>query len=134
MANLSEASGVIAVGNIYDRTMRSVVNVPDCTGSKVATYRRLHPVLEVAESFSVQTYRHRELGDTLLIEYASPEGLVRIALPPGVCRLIHRQAASLGRTNRKKAAKQEAARRKAAGIMPAFMEQAGKPKKKRPDK
>jgi hypothetical protein len=127
--NHAAGSGVYAVGNIYDRTMRGVHGHPGSASTQAVVYRRLHPILEVAESYTVQTYRHdvakaggkEGKGDTVFIEYASPEGLVRIALPPGVTAIIGRQHEALSRINRKRSAQAEAARRKAEGIVPGFM-------------
>jgi len=110
-----------ALGTVYDRTMRALHGIPDATAVKPATVRTMHPVLELAQTFIVQTYRHRENGDTIFVEYVSTEGMVRIALPPAVADCIARQRDALSSKNRKIAARNEAARRKAQGIKPGFL-------------
>ena len=109
------------LGTIFDRTMRALHGIPDATTVKPATVRTMHPVLELAQTFIVQTYRHRENGDTVFIEYVSTEGTVRIALPPAVCDTIARQRDALTTKNRRQSGKAEAARRKAQGILPGFL-------------
>jgi hypothetical protein len=54
------------------------------------------------------------------------DGHYRIALPPEVCKAIARQRGTATTANRKKAAKAEAARRKAMGIVPGFMKNSKK--------
>lgn len=110
-----------ALGTVFDRTMRALHGLPDVAHTKATTIRTMHPVLELAQTFIVQTYRHRENGDTIFVEYASTEGLVRIALPPAVADTIARQRDALSTKNRKQSARAEAARRKAQGILPGFL-------------
>ena len=119
------------LGTIYDRTMRSLHNIPDATSVKPTTIRTMHPVLELAQTFVVQTYRHREQGDTIFVEYLSVEGHQRIALLPAVADVIARQRDALGTKNRRQSAKQRAARDKAAGVVPGFMRNPGKRKKRK---
>lgn len=110
-----------ALGTVYDRTMRGLHGVPDVVSTKATTVRTMHPVLELAQTFVIQTYRHKELGDTIFIEYLSVEGHMRIALPAAAAEVIARQRDALTTKNRKRSAKAEAARRKAQGIEPGFM-------------
>ena len=109
------------LGTVYDRTIRSLEGVPDVTKTKATTIRLVHPILEVLQTYIVQTYRHKERGDTVSVEYMDPNGSYRIALPPEVCKAIARQRSTATTVNRKRAAKAEAARRKATGIKPGFM-------------
>src|SRR5947209_6669435 len=62
------------LGSIFDRVMRSLHGLPDTTSTKASTIRTMTPVLELAQTFIVQTYRHRETGDTIFIEYIGTEG------------------------------------------------------------
>ena len=110
-----------ALGTIYDRTYRMLHGIPDVTRVKPATVRTVHPILELSQTFIVESVRHRENGDTVFIEYVSTEGTVRIALPPAVCETIARQRDALTSKNRKQSARAEAARRKAQGILPGFL-------------
>lgn len=82
-----------ALGDEFDRTMRSLHGVPDVVSTKATTIRTLTPVAENSH----------------------------VALPPEVADCIARQRDALGTKSRKRAAKQEAARRKAAGIKPGFL-------------
>jgi hypothetical protein len=109
------------LGTVYDRTIRGLIGIPDVTKTKPTTIRTVHPILELVQTFIVQTYRHKEQGDTISIEYMDAEGSYRIALPPSVCEAIARQRDGATSMNRKKAAKAEAARRKAHGILPGFL-------------
>jgi hypothetical protein len=109
------------LGAVFDRQLRALHGLPDVTTVKATTIRTVTPVLELAQTYIIQTYRHRELGDTVFVEYIGAEGSMRIALPPAVAECIARQRDALTGKNRSRAAKNEAARRKAAGIKPGFM-------------
>ena len=52
--------------------------------TKASTARVLTPVLNLSQTFIIQTYRQRETGDTIFIEYIGAEGSFRLALPPVV--------------------------------------------------
>lgn len=114
-----------SIGTIFDRTMRSLHGLPDVVKSKETTIRHLTTVAELSQTFIVQTYRQREAGDSVFIEYIDPEQSFRVVLPPAVTEAIARQRDSLTSKNRKRAAKAEAARRKAAGIEPGFLKGKG---------
>lgn len=109
------------LGNVFDHTLRSLHGIPDSTHTKATTVRTMTPVLELAQTFIVQTYRHKERGDFVFVEYVSSEGTMRIALPPAVCDVIARQRDALTTKNRKASAKATAQLRKAQGILPGFM-------------
>ena len=108
------------LGDIFDETLRSLENQQDATKTKTTTIRALTLVTQLAQTFSVQTYRH-DGGDTIFIEYMSGEEAFRVPLPPAVAECIARQRDALTTKNRKRAAKTEAARRKAEGIKPGFL-------------
>lgn len=108
-------------GTAFDHTLRSLHNIPDTSHTKATTVRTMTPVLELAQTFIIQTYRHKERGDFCFVEYVSNEGTMRIALPPAVCDVIARQRDALTTKNRKASAKATAAARKAQGILPGFM-------------
>lgn len=120
-----------ALGGVFDHVLRSLHGVHDVTSTKATTVRHVTPVLELAQTFIVQTYRHKELGDTIMIEYIGAEGSLRLALPPPVAETISRQRDALTTKNRRKAAKVEAVRRKAAGIQPGFLKKTKKHKKEK---
>jgi hypothetical protein len=110
-----------ALGSAFDRAFRSVHGRPDTSHVGATTIRSVTPILENAQTFVVQTYREREQGDWVFVEYVGTEGSVRIALPPAVTAAIGRQRDALTSKNRKTAARAEAQRRKAAGIKPGFL-------------
>jgi hypothetical protein len=109
------------LGDEFDRTIRSLTGLPDVLHTKASTVRALTPVLNLSQTFIIQTYRQRDKGDTVFIEYIGAEGSFRLALPPVVADTISRQRDALTDKSRSKAAKQVAADRKALGIVPAFL-------------
>lgn len=110
-----------ALGTVFDRQLRSLHGLPDVSSTKATTVRHVTAILELSQTYILQTYRHRERGDFIFVEYIGAEGSVRIVLPPEVAETISRQRDALGTKNRKRAAKAEAARRKAQGIQPGFL-------------
>ena len=110
-----------ALGDVFDRTIRSFEGLPDTASTKATTVRALSPVLELSQTFIVQTYRHHDAGDTIFIEYIGRDGSLRLALPPVVSETIARQRDALTAKVRSQASRASAAARKAAGIQPAFL-------------
>jgi hypothetical protein len=110
-----------ALGDVFDRTFRSLHGLPDTAHTKATTVRTVSTVLELAQTFIVQTYRHRENGDYIFLEYVGNDGSFRIVLPPAVANVVARQRDALTGKNRRAAAKASAADRKAKGILPGFM-------------
>jgi hypothetical protein len=117
------------LGGIFDRTMRSLHGIPDATATKASTVRHISPVLELAQTFIVQTIRHRERGDYIFCEYVGAEGSMRVVLPPEVADTIARQRDALSTKNHKQAARQRAAADKAAGKLPGFLRNGKKARK-----
>ena len=109
-----------ALGDVFDRTIRSMSGLPDVITTKATTVRALSKVLELAQTFIVQTYRQKETGDIIFIEYIGAEGSLRLALPSVVSDVIARQRDALTDKSRSKAAKANAMDRKARGIEPGF--------------
>lgn len=105
----------------YDRMMAGLDGVPGVAQVKPATVRLIVPMLGNVETFIVQTFRHSEEGDTVFIEHTGPEGYERYYLPPAVVKVLMRQRDSLEVQNRRRAGREQAAARKAAGIQPAFL-------------
>lgn len=116
--NQSERS---ALGDVFDRTIRSMSGLPDVITTKATTVRSLSSVLELSQTFIVQTYRQRDEGDTIFIEYIGVEGSLRLALPTAVSDVIARQRDALSGKSRSKAAKANAMDRKARGVVPGFL-------------
>ena len=109
-----------ALGDIFDRTIWSMSGLPDVITTKATTVRSLSSVLELSQTFIVQTYRQRDEGDTIFIEYIGAEGSLRLALPSAVSEVIARQREALTGKSRSNAAVATAMERKARGIEPGF--------------
>lgn len=106
---------------LFDRKLGALFGVPDVLNTAPATIRAATPLLGEAQTFIVQTYRQREEGDTVFIEYVDAAGSVRLVLPPQVTACIARQRDALTTRSRKRGAQQAADDRKARGIRPAFL-------------
>jgi hypothetical protein len=102
------------LGKIFDTIVRSLHGIPDVTSTKASTLRTVTPILELAQTWIVQTYRHRERGDTILIEYIGAEGSIRLALPADVANCIARQRDALTAKSRSRAAREEGQEREQA--------------------
>lgn len=105
----------------FDRALGALVGIPDVIHTAPTTVRAAMPLIGTAQTFIIQTYRHRESGETVFLEYVDEKGTVRIVIPPAVTKVIHRQHDSLSGRARSKAAKAAADDRKARGIQPGFM-------------
>lgn len=98
----------------------SLANRPDVTRTAPSTIRIVQPMIGDPQTYMIETVRD-ESGDTIFVEYADSQGLVRIALPPSVANRIAQQRDALTTKVRKKIGKQQAAERKARGEQPAFL-------------
>ncbi len=114
-----------ALGDAFDKVVRALDGRPDVVKTKAATVRASSKILERTQTFIIQTYRVKDEGDTILVEYIGQEGSFRIPLPPIVADTIARQYDALSGKSRRKAAKMLAADRKARGIVPGFQRQKG---------
>jgi hypothetical protein len=115
-----------ALGGVFDRKKASLTGKPDVTSTEQSVVTDLDPVTEVASTFIVQTYRQREVGDFVFLQFIGKDGSFRVYLPPGVSDAIVRQRDAITTKNRRRAAKAEAQRRKAAGIAPGFAKKRAK--------
>ena len=109
----------------FDRLVGALEGLPDVTKSKPTTIRAMLPLIGIARSFIIQTYRQREKGDTIFLETVGGEGTIRIAIPPQVADAIARQREALTGKVRSKVSKQVMADRMAAGHKPAFLVKKG---------
>jgi hypothetical protein len=105
----------------FDRLMGALVDLPDVTHTKPSTVVTVSPLIGESQTFIIQTYRQREVGDTIFLQYAASEGLIRVAIPPAAADAIARQRDALTTKVRKKVGRDSAAARKARGEEPAFM-------------
>jgi hypothetical protein len=116
--------------DIFDRMIGQLDGLPDVTRTKMVPLRVVPPLgIGGSQSYTVQTYRQRDQGDTIFLEWGNQSGLTRIVIPPDVSAAIARQRQQLTDKVRSKAAKLTAQRRKDAGLEPAFMK--GKKRRKK---
>jgi hypothetical protein len=122
--------------NRFDRTLGSLIGVPGVLKTAPTTVRAATPMTGEAQTFIVQTFRRKEIGENgdggrseefVVIEYVDDAGSIRIVIPPNVVNVILRQHDALTGRSRKQAAQASAEDRKARGIVPGFMR--GKPKR-----
>jgi|SRR5215831_13111415 len=112
----------VAMPDNYSRLMANLDGLPDVEQTRPATIRHIPPLgVGGVETFTVQTFRQREVGDTIFLEHASASGTIRLAIPTKVAAAIARQHDQLSKTTRRKVAKRVAKERMDAGIMPGFM-------------
>jgi hypothetical protein len=102
----------------YDRAYGQAQGFPHTKPSTI-TVANLMGIGGV-RSYIVETFRTPELGDTVFVQIAGPEGLQRVHIPPSVTNVIARQRDSLTMQSRSRSAKSRAAADKAAGIKPGF--------------
>ncbi len=107
--------------DLFDRTIGALHGLPDVTTSGMSTIRTMSPLIGAAQTFIVQTYRQREVGDHVFIECVSADGSFRLVLPPRVADAIARQRDALATKVRVKLGRAAAAERKARGEVPGFM-------------
>lgn len=121
----------------FDKALGTLQDLPDVTHTKESAVMSSEPLIGGAQSFWIQMYRQIDRDgdkskskDTLFLQYLDSDRSLRIVIPHKAIQAIIRQYEALGTKNRRKAAKQEATRRKAAGIVPGFMKgKKGKGKK-----
>ena len=75
----------------FDRMMGALVDLPDVTKVKPSTVICTSPMIGASQSFIVQTFRQREVGDTVFIQYIDDAGSVRMVIPPAAAEAIARQ-------------------------------------------
>lgn len=116
MANRDQREERQRLGDYFDKRSRSLNGLPDVTKTAPSTKRVLTPVLEYTQTFIVQTYRQRDHGDEIFVEYIGKEGSLRLVLPPPVADLIARQRDALTTKVRRKIAKAKAEERRASRL------------------
>jgi hypothetical protein len=116
--NQNESNGM---PDQFDRLLGGLLGLPDISSTKPSTIRTVTPIVGTSQVFIVQTYRQRDVGDTIFLECVNKEGTVRLAIPPAVAEAITRQRDALTGKTRSKAAKINAQARKERGELPGFM-------------
>lgn len=105
----------------FDRAIGSLDGLPDVVKSKATTLRVI-PVFGLgSHTYIVQTFRQREIGDSIFLEVTSADGNTRIVIPPDVADTIARQREQLTTKSRSRAGKRVAEDLAARGIKPGFM-------------
>jgi len=107
--------------DLFDKLLGSVHGLPDITSTKPSTVQAISPLLGCTQMFIVQTYRQKDLGDTIFLQAVSKEGTVRLALPSAVADAIARQRDSLTGKSRSRAAQENMKRRMERGEVPSFV-------------
>jgi hypothetical protein len=106
----------------YDRLMGAIDGLPDVAKTRPATVRVVAPMgVGGSVTYIVQTYRQERRGDTIFLEVAAADRVIRIPLPPKVAAVIARQRDSLTKQSRSRVGKRLAAERKERGEAPAFL-------------
>jgi hypothetical protein len=121
MGNILNETQTTSVVSEFDRLVGALEGLPDVTKSKPTTVRAMMPLIGIARSYIVQTYRQKDRGDTIFLETVGSEGAIRIAIPPQVAEAIARQRDALTGKVRSKNAKRVMADRMARGEKPAFL-------------
>ena len=107
--------------NSFDRMLGALHGLPDVASTKPSTIRAVTPLVGDSQLFIVQTYRQRDVGDTIFLECVTQDGTIRLFVPPTVSEAIARQRDALTGKTRSKAAKLVAEARKERGELPRFM-------------
>lgn len=117
MTNDNEKTGL----SFFDRSMGILHDLPDVVSTRPSTIGVV-PVFGIGtQTYIVQTYRQREVGDTIFIQWVADGVAIRMPIPPAVADLIARQRDQLTAKSRSKAGKQIAETLKEKGIKPGFM-------------
>lgn len=105
----------------FDRMMGTLTGLPDVVHTK-ATTLRVVPTFGIGTYvYVVQTFRQRDQGDSIFLEYVSDTGATRIVIPAAVADTIARQRDQLTFKSRSRAGVRRAEDMKAKGIQPGFM-------------
>jgi len=107
--------------NYFDRAISTLSTLPDVVKSKATTMRVLPPFGLGSHTYIVQTFRQREIGDSVFLEITSEGNATRIVIPPDVAECIARQRDQLTFKSRSRAGTRRAEEMKAKGILPGFL-------------
>ena len=108
----------------FDRAVGALTDLPDVIRTRPSVQRITLPLVGHSHTFITQTFKQRDVGDTIFLEVSSKEGHFRLVLPPKVADVIARQRDSLAHRSRSKAAKEKTERRMAEGFVPFRKKQA----------
>lgn len=105
----------------FDYMFGQLQGLPDVVQSGQTIVRETAPLIGVTKTYIVQTIRRSQIGDTIFLECASGDRLIRLVLPPKVAATIARQRDALTKQAQRKHGKRIAQERKERGEAPAFM-------------
>ena len=105
----------------FDRAMGQLHGLPDVVHTSPSNIRMVPDFGIGTATYVLQTYRQREVGDTIFLEVYSDQEHTRLVIPPKVAAAISRQRDQLTGKARSKASKAVAQDRKDRGEKPAFM-------------
>jgi hypothetical protein len=105
----------------FDRAIGSLHGLPDVVTSKPTTLRVVPTFGLGSHTYIVQTFRQKEIGDTIFLEVGSAEGNTRIVIPCAVADCIARQRDQLSHKTRSRSSKRVMEERMARGEKPGFM-------------
>ncbi len=108
----------------FDRAIGSLHGLPDVVSTKATTLRVVPTFGLGSHTYIVQTFRQREIGDTIFLEITSESGATRIVIPAAIADTIARQRDQLTGKSRSRAGKRIAEDLAARGIKPGFMRKA----------
>lgn len=111
--------------SFFDRAIGSLHGLPDVVSTKASTLRVVPPFGVGSHLYAVQTFRQREIGDTIFIEHVSDNGTERLVIPAAVADVISRQRDQLTTKVRSRAGKRTAENMKERGIQPGFLRKKG---------
>ena len=109
------------MSDVFNRVIGSLDGLPDVQHTRPTTVTTVHPLIGESQTFVVQTYRQREQGDTIFLQYIDADGSDRIVIPPRVADAIARQRDALTHKSRSAAARLNAEARAERGEQPAFL-------------
>lgn len=109
----------------FDRAIGTLHGLPDVVSTKPTTMRVVPTFGFGTHVYVIQTFRQRDIGDSVFLEHVSENGTVRLVIPPAVAEVIARQRDQVTARSRSRAAKRVADERKAQGIKPGFLKKKG---------
>ncbi len=102
----------------FERILWTVRKMPFIVHSNEITQTIVSEDSIGADTFIVQTFRQKDIGDTIFFTHIHGDHATRIVIPPRIADTIARQRAGLETKSRRKAAKAIAADRASRGIKP----------------
>jgi hypothetical protein len=114
-------TNITVAPDLFDRQIGALHGLPDVLYTKSSVVNTVTEMVGDAQTFTVQTYRQPEIGDTIFLQCVNKNGTIRIALPALVANAIARQREALTSRSRSRRAKAVAQARKDRGELPGFM-------------